>query len=121
MSRHGAEEVHSPTEVIELGTFSGYTRPGTTPLMNAVEQDEDAGQKYRRTMIVQGIIIALIAIIFGLLVILIGITSATYDKVKDYSSSDSVTTVYSSLGLPGYEGLYDVYSVHFIFEWFYRL
>lgn len=106
MSRHGNDDALAPTEVIELGSLGGYTRPGTTPLMNAIEQDDDAGQKYRRTMIVQGIIIALIAIIFGLLVILIGITSATYDKVKDYSSSSSVTTVYTSLGLPGYEGMF---------------
>jgi hypothetical protein len=44
----------------------------------------------------------LIALIIGI-VVLISVTSATFEKVKKLNNNGSVTTVYSSLGLPGFE------------------
>jgi hypothetical protein len=41
---------------------------------------------------------------FAVLFALISVTSATYDKVDHLKTSSSVTTVYESVGLPGYEG-----------------
>ncbi len=42
-------------------------------------------------------------LMFGMLIILIGLNSATFDKVQDYTPQTVVTVAYSSLGLPGYE------------------
>ncbi len=46
---------------------------------------------------------SLTLLMFGMLIILIGLNSATFDKVQDYTPQTVVTVAYSSLGLPGYE------------------
>ena len=40
---------------------------------------------------------------FSLLVIILSISSATFDKVDHFDYPDTVTTAYNSLGIPGYE------------------
>lgn len=35
---------------------------------------------------------------------IISVSSATYDKVSNYKTGTTVTTVYESIGLPGFEG-----------------
>lgn len=42
---------------------------------------------------------------FAALFVLIAVDSATYNKVITLKQGNTYTTIYESLGLPGYEGL----------------
>jgi hypothetical protein len=42
-------------------------------------------------------------LIVGMLIVLVGLNSATFDKVDSYEPTAVVTVAYSSLGLPGYD------------------
>ena len=57
-----------------------------------------------RSNYVQRITILLIFGLFGGLVIIMSVASATLDKVTNLKFPSTVTTAYPSLGLPGYEG-----------------
>jgi len=61
--------------------------------------------RYRRSNNVQKGTIICTIFLFALLIILIGLCSAIYGKVKEWKQVTSVTTVYTSLGMPGYESL----------------
>jgi putative spermidine/putrescine transport system substrate-binding protein len=77
-------------------------------LVSAVDEDDSSvtGKKNHPSVstIAQIVTICLVALIISMLFALIGVSSATYDEVKDYSPVATVTTAYPSLGLPGYEG-----------------
>jgi len=62
-------------------------------------------QKHRpQSNYVQRITMLLICILFGGLLIILSVSSATLNEVKNLKFPSTVTTVYPSLGLPGYEG-----------------
>lgn len=75
-------------------------------LVSAVDDDDASTRKGYGSVstIAQVVTVLLVSLIIAMLFTLIGVSSATYDEVKNYSPTTTVTTAYASLGLPGYEG-----------------
>ena len=80
-------------------------------MMNLGELQSKGGKEYiapsedlhRRSNILQKLSFVVELVITGLVIIAIAVISATYDKLH-HLNRETVTTVYESLGLPGYEG-----------------
>lgn len=101
--KHLQDTVDNGRDHIEL-TFNkdsepGYSHNETRGFIGGNVKDVRPRSNY-----VQMITILLILGLFGGLVIIMGVVSATFNKVTNLKIPSTVTTAYESLGLPGYEG-----------------
>lgn len=70
----------------------------------SLSTNKDTGKRdVVRSSWIQIVSMVLIIILFGLLIIIIGVASASYDKLDEIANKE-LTTTYYSLGLPQYEG-----------------
>jgi len=96
---------------IELGEMEGDLQRKSEGLPLAKHpdaadsvNDDLITRRNPRSNWIQRITAIVVIVIVGLLIVVIGVTSATFDKIGYLPSNTYVTTVYQSLGLPGYEG-----------------
>lgn len=89
---------------VEMGNFGGnnYDNQERVSGAGGVEEGLLGRRKLRESNWVQRITFGLAALMFGMLIIVIAVASATYDRVIKFETK--VITVYNSIGLPGFEG-----------------
>lgn len=90
------------------GNENSYTKSESMPLTSNKDamdhEDDDHVVQRPRSNCVQILTVVMVTLLFAMIVVVISVTSATFDKLGNLPSNKYVTTVYQSLGLPGYEG-----------------
>ena len=85
---------------------AGDHRSESVPLTS--DRDSDDGKYHNvrpRSNWVQRITVGMVVLLFAMLIVVIAVISAIFDKVSHPPPpSTTVTTVYQSLGFPGFEG-----------------